>query len=375
VDPELVSDAVSANHFGPLLAMVAITLATAPFLYQIPLALFRLLANLRLGRAASLSYDPEAALRPGHTVVGGVAELLPTESRAVRVEIEQHGTERRSRNGTNHTWTEVGREVDARPFLLRLPSGAAIRVEPDPEVQLVDTLDHVVRLGTHERKLIGELTAGETTFAVGELVHGDPLPGKEHGYREAPQRELMLRAPSHGRLLLATQRLGSRYYARTRFHLRWLGLGLASLAFSHLIVFGTYWRSWREGRNVVAEVTRLHRYVTGSGKSRTTHHDVHLKRTDGREPSQLRIDASGGSFDRLAVGTRVVLREVVGGSPLTRGIFFGKNPSLNAFGGGVALALAIGILAGFVARRRSTRPWYDRATYNVSGKGPLWSGG
>jgi hypothetical protein len=365
-----ISDALSANHLGPTLSALAVVVATLPLLWLVAVASSRLLANLRLGLAANRSFDPRAPLRPGRSVVCGSVELLPAEAIAVRVELRQHGREHHSRNGTTHTWTEETRRVEARPFLLRRAEGDAVRVEPTAEVQLVDKLDQELRHSHSERTLRGELSPGERVYAAGLLVPGAPLPGVERGYREAPPRELVLRAPPGGRLLLAAERLGARFFTRMRFHLRWLLLGLGGLAALELVLLQGYWRSWADGERVEAEVTRRHSYSTGGGKSRRTYHHLYLRRSDPYERS-FRIDAAASSFKRIPVGARVILREVRRGPLLWRGIALGAEPTLHLVAVGFALALGIGLAAGFAVRRRSTRPWYDRELYTVSGKGPL----
>ncbi len=369
MEPRLISDAVSAYHLGPILSLAVVALATLAFVALVAVALARLLANLRLGLAANRSFDPRAPLRPGHTIICGRVELLPGTERTVRVEIRQRGAEQRSRNGVNHTWREESRRVEAHPFLLRRSAEAAIRVEPGSEVELVDRLDQTIRHSHHERTLVGELTPGERVFAVGMLSPGEPIAGGERGYREAPRRELVLQAPPGRRLLLASERLGSRYYARARFHLRWLLLGLAALAFGELVLLHLYWRSAFVGERVVADVTRLHRYTVGSGKSRTTYHHVYLRRID--TGGSFRLDAGGRSFRRLGVGDRVVLREVRVGHRFWQGLALGADPTLHLFPAGLGLGLALGLALTYSARRRTTRPWYARERYDLSGRGPL----
>jgi hypothetical protein len=373
VEPPLITDVTSAHHLGPELSGAVDVLATIALLYLLFHASLRLVANLRLGLAANRSFDPRAAIRPGRTVVSGGVELLPSEERAVRVEIDQRGAESRGRGGATYSWTEETRRVYASPFLLRVSPEQTIRVEPDREVQLVDKLDQTIRHNYTQRTLVGELTPGEKVYAVGQLVEGAPLTdAKERGYREAPPRELVLRAPPGGRLLLAAERLGSRYYARARFHLRFLLLGLGALALLQLL-FLPYHLRWLRGRRVVAEVTRRHSYVTGSGKSRTHHHHLYLRRLDlGPVRSSFYLDAAGRSFDRVAVGDRVALLEA---TLLRRlDLSLGARPTVQSFAGLLGLGLGLGLAIGFVVRRRSSRPWYDQDRYTVSGKGTLWPG-
>src|SRR5688500_14459538 len=65
-------------------------------------------------RSAEASVDPAAPLRAGAAVVTGKVVLEDAEEPAVRIAIEQQGTESKTSKGTTHVWSETTRRVRAR---------------------------------------------------------------------------------------------------------------------------------------------------------------------------------------------------------------------------------------------------------------------
>src|SRR5262245_18600571 len=87
-----------------------------------------------------------AAPSPGRdgVVVGVVGRLEDdaADGPFARSEVRQRGMETRSKGVTYRSWFADGPPVTtARPFGLRLPSGAIVRVEPGDRVRLLDALD------------------------------------------------------------------------------------------------------------------------------------------------------------------------------------------------------------------------------------------
>src|SRR5438552_3081901 len=76
--------------------------------------------------------------REGDIVGEGRAEPEGLPEPMITVEIHQHGTERRTKNGRRHTWTEVDRTVDQKPFWLFAANGEVARVEPGPNVKFAE---------------------------------------------------------------------------------------------------------------------------------------------------------------------------------------------------------------------------------------------
>ena len=93
----------------------------------------------------------------------------------VSIRIQQSGREYKVKSQLRHKWTEWNRLVEAKPFELRLASGATLRVEPGEDVLLVDWLGKEARPSANERVRVAELRPHERVFIEGELV--PPPPG------------------------------------------------------------------------------------------------------------------------------------------------------------------------------------------------------
>jgi hypothetical protein len=291
-----------------------------------------------------------------------------TQGRAVRIEIDQAGTEWRVKNGYAHRWTETARRVIAEPFELRLPSGELLPVEPDQRVFLVDKLDQVVATDPSKRTRAAELTDGEVVYAVGDIAEGaiDPS-GSFEGYREAPKRKKVLRAPKGGRLLLASEPLGARYWARVRFHIRWFLFVLAALAMMHAGVFlGFNLRVFR-GHTVDARVSSLRHYTTGSGKSRTTYDMVGAHSLDFSET--FNEDARASSFRQLEIGAIIPVTVVDGWPKVTQ---LGATPTASIGRFFLMLVFMLICAFGYPASRQKSRPWYDQPKVIDEGGGKLY---
>jgi len=107
----------------------------------------------------------------GSVVLRGVVETAQPDRPAITVKLWENGTERQTKSGWVHTWTEERREVHAEPFDLWLEGAVAVRIEPDDDVFLVDALDAIEPGNPRIRR--AELTNGETAYVTGIMVAGD----------------------------------------------------------------------------------------------------------------------------------------------------------------------------------------------------------
>jgi hypothetical protein len=214
----------------------------------------------RRARLADAQFSSGAALEPGPLVLSGPVTYAPGLEMAMRVAIEQVGTEERTKNGWRHTWSEIDRDVAVAPFYVADRRGRRVRVEPTPDTLLIDEADRTVRTGDTSRTRIAELTAGEDVFVIGELVRArDPDAGS---YRGAETALVMRPAPGR-RMLISSEPLGDRLRAASR------GQRTAAIVFAaHALVFsvadlGFYARTFM-GRPELAEITAFE-LTTGKG--------------------------------------------------------------------------------------------------------------
>lgn len=191
----------------------------------------RAVASRRRARQADAAVLPDAPLREGFTAVAGVVEYAQGSEHAVRVEIEQDGTEHSSSGNWTTRWTEKRRTIQVSPFYIRRPDGARVRVEPTQEAYLVDALDGVVRVNLAKRVRVAELVPDEHVIAIGELSHeaDDEAEPSAAGYRDGVRRGWVLRAPRNERLLLSTEKVGARFLRRSGLH--WLATAFTLLSF------------------------------------------------------------------------------------------------------------------------------------------------
>jgi hypothetical protein len=306
----------------------------------------------RLARQADASFALDAPLELGPAVLCGTVELGPGEPVAVRVEIDQLGSEQREKQAWSHVWTERHRTLTHAPFYLRDLRGQTIRVEPDDELLLIDTPDGTRTLGHTARIRIVELSPGEQIYAAGELVRArDPLKAGYRGQGEA----LVLRRSSGERLTLSTDPLGKRFHSRARIYNRF-ALLLGAFAVAAQVAFADH-----HARLLLAEPASASVVYRELRSGKGSHCGLELVTARGQAFSE-RVDSSWCS--KLRNGEQILVLEALG------------FPWLNQVGVastvGIGRVVLIGVLLGsilfwFALRER---PWYE-APLVESGPGRL----
>lgn len=219
----------------------------------------------RRARLAAASYGGDHPLAPGEVVLRGRVAYARGESTAVRVEIEQRGSERRGKKTWQQSWVEASRQITVRPFYLEADPGLRIRVEPADDVCLVDDLDATFLRARDRRTRMGELGSGEVIYARGTLVAATD-PEQPANHRGGTAGALVLRRPAGGRMLLSSRPLSEPFERRARSLRRWL--------VAYLVVFGmslhlnlSYFTIALVGERAVGTVTAKDHGVSGSAKS------------------------------------------------------------------------------------------------------------
>ncbi|XYH93260.1 hypothetical protein ACMHYB_36110 [Sorangium sp. So ce1128] len=341
---------VSRYHLDAWLSSLLVeVVATAGLLALAAIALRRSRRERRAAAQAEASFKPDVQLAPGEAVVMGTVEREQGADVAVRVEVEQEGTEAESSGIWSHEWTEKNRKVRVHPFYLRHASGARIRVEPNEEVMLVDALDGMILVDRTKRVRVAELVPGEEVFAVGELRRAPDPEAPTQGYRGRAQGYLLV-PPSYGRpMLLSSEPLGQRFARRAAFHLRWaVAAAVAALAFN--AVFAPFHaRRWL-GETVDVRVTQLRENEEDDDN---THYEVSMRAADG---AALSDEVSPADFFRLRGVERLKARYVPSWRSAST---IGPDVTVHS-AAYIALPL-LGVLAlAYVLRAHSTRPWYER---------------
>lgn len=116
--------------------------------------------------------------------------------------------------------------AEARPFSLRLASGAVVRVDPEPGRWTLDTTFHTVLSGT-EARYEATIDAGDEVYVAGQVQREIDPRATGKGYRDAAQAWIV-RAPARGELTFSSASVIAKHARRVRFHAAW-ALALAAV--------------------------------------------------------------------------------------------------------------------------------------------------
>lgn len=349
-----VGDISPDDYMNPLAsAVVVYGVFLALPLVLILITLLRHRHHRRQAARAEAAYRSDVLLAPGPATVFGKVEYAREADHAVRVEVEQKGTEQESTGNWSHSWTEKDRRVKVHPFYLRHASGQRVRVEPHREALLVDTMDGVIRVNLTQRVRTAELTPDEKVFASGVLHEDlDPEAMAGGGYRDAP-RGLVLRPPRSGRMLLSTEPLGRRFNKRAELHHLFARVFLAAVLLYQLALLPYHLRVVAAD-TVHAPVVGLRHYTTKDDEGDTVdHHEVKLAL-----PGKVVFtdEVTRELYRSLAVGSRLPVRR----SPIWPSYLSNVGSGAAAYGGAAAIGGLIWflLLGGYllmVTRKR----WYE----------------
>jgi hypothetical protein len=378
------SDYATSGTASPASAAITVALiGVAGFVSLLVLAIVLWRQAAARARAATVA-ETEAEKRklsPGYAIVHGQVETgdaLP----AVSVRIRQGGRDYRVKNGWRHVWTEIDRQIDARPFVLRLVSGERVKVVPGNDVLLVDFLD----VGTIEPIASGDgqragpevyvtrlrtasLSPNDFAYATGRLVP----PVSAAAYRGGEEVYSLHPLP-RDKMLISAEPLEERYARRADFHLRWTLACAAALLFANGVLFGTYWTELVSGRLVDAHAVQVRTWTTSGKHGPNFHYSVNAFGTlDGRDlplTTNTNFAFYQSAKSDLARGRAVpVPFIVVPSSPQIYAV--GTRPTLGLLTCVFAWFLFSGLASGYYLRARHTRPWYDRDKVVDAGSGPI----
>jgi hypothetical protein len=357
-------DQISA--FGTTLTVALVGVIGLPALLATAL-LRRREAVLRAREALAAEAGADTrVLRTGKTVVHGEV-LGEAGAPCVSIRIQQSGREYTVKSGKRHKWTEVERVVEAKPFTLRLASGATVHVEPDQDVLLVDWLGTEAHPQMTQRTRVAELRAHTHVFIDGELVappRGDAYRGGDPTFTLRPRRD----AP----MLISVEPLEQRHLARARGHGKWaLGLALA-FVLANVVLFGSFWRASALGRVEMADVAKLHTWTT-TNKGRSTNHYGVVASFGTAESSTPVTEISWPAYQEansavVSDGHAQLPFFVIAGSD-TRWV--GLRPTIHVF---ALIVTWMGLLilpVAYFLWVRHHRPWYERKKVVDDGDGPL----
>jgi hypothetical protein len=310
-------------------------------------------------------------LAPGNCVLKGTIETDAPDGRAIAIELLQVGADHVSAQGTHHSWTEVARRVDARPFYLRLEDGRLVRVEPDSRTFVVDALDGVKRTDRNQRVRSAEVKHGDHVFVIGTLVEGfDPRAQIDGGYRGANGKSLVVRAPRGRSMLVSTEVPTQRHMRKEGFHGNW-ALGIATLLLMvHGLAFGNFYLLAFTGTPVEATVTELarryHRSKTGGYYSYRL--IARYENVSGNTVTVSDEVSPLAAYDEaVSPGSRVTFTVSTASARVAQ---VGRAPGVSVLAVILAAFAAIFTALLYVLSVLSSRPWYERKRVVERGAGP-----
>ena len=343
------------------LAVFVVVGSIVAFATAIATCFLRAAHRIKVAQRAEASIGGE--IRPlveGEDVVlFGTVRHLEDRDVAVKVSVRQTGREAESSGSWSHSWIEIDREIVVAPFLLELAGGQLVRIAPPKNVEVADTLDQKVWIDRNHRVLSAELVPGEQIYARGRLERSD-IAVPSSAYRDVKWGWGLV--PADGQMLLSSEPLGVGLRQRATFH-KWYGqCAIFFLIATQLSLVFFHQRAL--GDTVPATITNKHYYTSTDSEGDTSHHHVirvsaHVVLTD---PD---VEIGGSDYASVDEGITVPVRR---GSADNWDL--GASPTLNWIHGGVVAVATFAFWCIYLARRRSSRPWFRRKV-NDNGTGRL----
>ena len=307
------------------------------------------------------------SLMPGEAVVHGVVELAEGETRAVRMEIDQEGTEHESSGSWSHSWKETGRRLLVRPFYLRTTAGERVRVLAGDDAKLMDALDGKILVNRTARTCTAELTPGEVVSAFGQLSRErDPEAAPGVGYR-SPTIGWVLRPPDGGWMLLSSHPIDRPFQERARRISWWASCLLSFVIAGQCLLLGYHSRI-AFGRPVAATVTaaKVVKEDTDDGYKFKRVVTVNLPAARTPREAALTEEVTEESYPNAAPGRTITVIS----DPVFSTFNFGEHPTAPFW---VVFEAALIVLLCLIVRN-SDRPdarWYLEKPLEEQGSGRL----
>jgi hypothetical protein len=314
---------------------------------------------------ASVGDKPPALAEGDNVVLSGIVRHLEGNL-AVRVSIDQEGSQRTYRGSTTHTWIEKARKVEVATFKLELPNGESVLVHPSKDVELIDALDLKYRHNRYARTWVAELTDGEKITARGRLERSD-VADPAAAYRDV-NWGWALQPSATGKLLLSSEPMGLGLRKRASFHRKaaLLAIGILCALQATLALF--YARA-AVGTVQPGRIDSFSSWITHNKNSTTTHYGVWFEAPVIGYQTEEVDDADFyfyGGYTGPVQGEHTI--PVMVASPTNWQI--GAKATIRWWHALLVLGGAVAFQFWYVVRRKMTRPWFRRKL-NENGSGAL----
>ncbi|CAN5823197.1 hypothetical protein BH11MYX2_BH11MYX2_26360 [soil metagenome] len=321
--------------------------------------------ELAAAAEASIGDKAPALAEADNVVLSGIVRHMEGNL-AVRVSIDQEGSQRTYRGSTTHSWVEKSREVQVATFQLELPNGELVLVHPSKDVELVDALDKKQVHNQYSRTWVANLSDGEKIFARGRLERSD-VADPAAAYRDVNWGWALQPNPA-GKMLLSSEPMGAGLRARSTFHRKMaiFAIGLLCALQTTLVMF--YARA-SVGTVQPAQIDSFTSWITHNKNSTTTHYGVWFQAPlIGSQTEEIDDDDFyyfGGYIG--AVQSEHTIPVVVA-SPTNWQL--GAEATIRWWHALLMLSTAMSFAIWYAVRRKMTRPWFRRKL-NENGSGPL----
>ncbi len=318
------------------------------FLGGIVVLLRKMIEYGKLEEAANAAMTLTGPLQAGLVIVVGVVEKSKKNKEIVKVEVTQEGEEKESSGVWSHSWKEVKRQVKTAPFYLRCSDGERIRVEPCPEVFLIDDMDGHILVDQKTRSRFAQLVPGEEIIAKGMLSSGHDPEGMSD-YRSLP-KGWILRAPKQGQLYLSSEPLSARFAHWRRFYMKSLVIFLLVFLAIQAVLHADHLRFLDGETELVVVVSKDTYETTDDDGDTTTHYTIESTTPWG--------DTYDGNVNRLVyveadVGMEIPLRH-----SNQRYLQYGAHPTLNVYLAGMLTFTWLIVLFLYRRAKKMATPWY-----------------
>ncbi len=319
--------------------------------------------------------NPTAPLADGPFVVYGTVEQDPSwTGPMVRLDIHQKGAEWCNKGAWHHRWSETGRTLNKRPFVVVRDDGVRVQVEPDDRVVLHDEPD-TVRHSFDTRTRVAAIEPGQRVHVSGALAGASLAQASAGGAYRAGYGMPSLRAPSLGRMVISNEQPGAPELARMRFHRGW-AVGMAALfAFAVSVVMPAYQLLALTGDAVWATPTAVRSWREWHKPKNSAGYWVYrwsVRGTYGDHGAQRTVeDDCGEAYYRCVTGGQCARVPFTVSSIAPSWHQIGAGAQLTTGRAGILGILALLVLIAYPASVVSSRPWYLKKRVVDSGNGRL----
>ncbi len=355
---------VPAGSFDADVSVVCVLIAGGWMTLLFAFSLMRFLAyRHRCLRSEAIEQGP-IELCEGPIVIGGCVET-DDGGPAIRIEIDQAGTEQKHKNTWSHVWRETARRVHVRPFCVRLDNDQRVLVIPDEKVKIVDDMQ-TESSKNNTRLRVSEVSSGERVWIRGILSREGRDGGSVTAYRggEAP---FVLRRSRFEPVDVSSGTLTTRYARWRRFYRASAITFAVLLTLTHVVAFSSYYMQCVFGRVETATITGTSTYVTTSKSSKTTHYVIEAKLADG---TKLKDEVASSIY--VAARDKKIVQVPFRYIPFARFIH-SIGVSAVASTGWIVVVLMVAMVATIVLAlvRRSSVAWYEQRRVVESRSGRL----